>query len=165
MEVSAVPKPWELREETPAEPAAGCGDARERDHAHAPAREGDTPGGEVATHPTARLTEVTQRGTLTPRELTGVWMREAKESGTAAVDGGVFKTRPPSLRDMHTRIVRAEWAGGIPALRVAGQIDGWLGLILNAVAYAFAWVVRRPVRRWIFTLVVVFTIVIPVLTT
>lgn len=75
-----------------------------------------------------------------------VWVSEAKESAEAALDGSVWRARPPSLRDIHTRAQRADWAGDVPALRTAGQGFGYVSLAITAVGYALLWLARRPSR-------------------
>lgn len=87
-----------------------------------------------------------------------VWASEAKESAEAAIDGSVWRNRPPSLRDIHTRAQRAEWAGDIPALRAAGQWFGYVSLAITAVGYALLWVARRPSRLALSTAIAVLIV-------
>lgn len=166
--------PWKTPKQTPDEPADRVPDRRPEPEPapdRAPARETANRGaeevsGEVLAFPTADAAEAAeaaerdeQPGLLVrARGLAGRWYADARETGTAALDGSVYRSRPPALRDMHARITRAEWAGDVPALRVAGQVAGWIGLVLNAVLYTAAWVLRRPLRWLVTALVTVIVI-------
>lgn len=85
------------------------------------------------------------------RKAAEVWGSEAKETAEAALDGSVWRARPPSLRDIHTRAHRAEWAGENSALRKAGQWFGHVSLVITAVGYALLWLARRPSRLAVAT--------------
>lgn len=158
--------PWKSPKPAPDEPAGrapNCRPEPEPAHDRAPARETADRGaeeapGEVVAFPGAESVEAAesdeQPGLLgRARGLAASWYVEARETGAAALGGSVYRSRPPALRDMHARITRAEWAGDIPVLQVAGQVAGWIGLVLNAVLYTAAWVLRRPLR-WIVTALV-----------
>lgn len=98
------------------------------------------------------------RRAVRARELLMAWAGEAYHSGRAALDGSVWRTRPAALRDLHARIERAEWAGGIEALRLAGQGYGYLALVIVAGLYALAEVIKRPSRLAIAALIVLITV-------
>lgn len=85
------------------------------------------------------------------RKAAEVWGSEAKETAESALDGSVWRARPPSLRDIHTRAQRAEWAGDNSALRTAGQWFGHVSLVITAVGYALLWLARRPSRLVVAT--------------
>lgn len=160
----AIPSPWATDPKSPetAENASNWPPERERDHAGAGGYSTDSDestdeqSGEVLQFPGASR-EVAQRdqpGTLV--RLSGaasVWASEARESLTASIDGSVWRARPPSLRDIHARAQRAEWAGDIPALRAAGQWFGWVSLVITAVGYALLWLARRPSRLLLTTVI------------
>ncbi len=96
------------------------------------------------------------------RSAATAWAGEARESVTAAVDGSVWRARPPALRDIHARLERAEWAGDIPALRVVGQGFGYLSLALTAVGYGLLWIARRPSRLLLTVLITVLVVVLAI---
>lgn len=109
---------------------------------------------------------------ITPSDQTGdsagwksavsVWVREAQETGRAALDGSVWRSRPPSLRDIHARVVRAEWAGGLRALYLPGLVFGYLSLLITALGYALLWITRRPSRLAITALITVLVVVLAI---
>ncbi|MQA14678.1 MAG: hypothetical protein GEV09_11035 [Pseudonocardiaceae bacterium] len=109
------------------------------------------------TAPCARAeprTLVARAGVVSTR-----WAAEARDSGRAALDGSVWRSRPAALRDVRARIARAEWAGDLDALRVAGQLYGYyVALPLVAGLYALAELVKRPSRVAIAVLVVLMTV-------
>lgn len=176
-----IPDPWDS-------PDPGCAQESESDstrppaheHAHARARETATKpsdtaehGGEVVPFPGADRPENTDGDRAAEIELTdeapsaatsrwrsaaATWVTEARETATAAVDGSVWRARPPSLRDLHTRARRAEWAGDIPALRAAGQWFGYASLAITAVGYALLWIARRPSRLVLTALITVLVV-------
>lgn len=141
----ALRVPWEsprlpddAPEDDPKAPAPAPAPAR--------AREGGD-GGELLAFPGSDVAQGDDAGGLVRvRAAGGTWLSEASQTAGAALDGSVFRSRPPALRDMHARVSRAEWAGDIGALRIAGQALGWVGLVLNTVLYGAAWATRRPVR-------------------
>lgn len=147
--------PWENSEPAPEDPpeeapiAGASARAREDGAEEAPhpaAETGREGSGELLAFPRAEATVREKRALRRARGLAGVWLGEAYETGQAGLDGSVCRARPPALRDMHARIVRAEWAGEVPALRIAGQAVGAVCLVVNALLYALAWATRRPVR-------------------
>lgn len=75
-----------------------------------------------------------------------VWWNEASETATRAVDGSVWRSRAPALRDSHERLKRAEWAGGLPLLRWAGWVYGYPALAVRAVLLAVSWLLDHPSR-------------------
>lgn len=149
-----IAHPNEPAPQTPTDPVErGPTRPHEHEHDRAPARSrarareepGSRPSGEVVTFPGASL-PVTRGDHAGMRELVTVWTGEAAQTAHAAIDGSVWRARPPSLRDMTARTTRAEWAGGWPALRVAGQVYGHVATVAVAGLYAVAWVIRRPLR-------------------
>ena len=117
---------------------------------HAPPDTAPSAEAEPVQHPAA--------GVARARDLAAAWAAEAYHSGRAALDGSVWRTRPAALRDLHARIERAEWAGGIEALRLAGQGYGYVALVLVAGLYALAEVIKRPSRLAIAVLIVLIAV-------
>lgn len=183
----AIPDPWEETEHDTANPPAAAsnrGREREPERDRARAREDredsaaggeESEGGEVLPFPGERQAVNTPSDRIEPREPEGeaaptsvaklrtaisAWSAEAGETARAALDGSVWRARPPSLRDIHTRARRAEWSGGVPALRTAGQWFGWVSLVITAVGYALLWLARRPSRLVLTTAVVVLVVVL-----
>src|SRR5699024_1083179 len=144
--------PYENPATTPAEPLEeGPRRAPAPEPAPAPARGAVEPGsGEIVPFPGAEAAEVTERNPdeapTRTRAAVSVWFTEAGNTARAAVDGSVWRARPPALRDIHARITRAEWAGDIPALRIAGQAFGYAALVMTAAGYGLLWVLSRPLR-------------------
>ncbi|MCI2421540.1 hypothetical protein MOQ72_29305 [Saccharopolyspora sp. K220] len=101
-------------------------------------------------------------GTPQWRAAVSVWIREAQESGRAAIDGSVWRARPPSLRDIHARVERAEWAGGLRWLVLPGMAFGYLSLLITALGYAVLWIARRPSRLAIATAITVVIVVLAI---
>src|SRR2546422_10624053 len=91
------------------------------------------PGGEVATPPAAWAAA---QG----------WWADARQSATRAVDGSILRARPPAIRDSWVRLQRAEWAGGITALRWAGWIYGAPAQVVRAVLMVVIWLLDHPSR-------------------
>lgn len=174
-----IPKPWDKPQHAPAGPPdedpnwvseSESERVSERAHAREAGRPGggDTVDGQVLPFPDTG-TEVAQRdagaeleATRTPaltraHDLGGRWWAEAAETGTAALDGAVWRARPPALRDIHARVVRAEWAGDVPALRVAGRVYGHVAMAGVALLYGAAWLLARPARLAIAALTVLIT--------
>lgn len=89
------------------------------------------------------------------KEAASVWVREAHESGRAAIDGSVWRSRPPSLRDIHARVQRAEWAAGLRWLVIPGIAFGYVSLLITALGYAVLWIARRPSRTAVATAIAI----------
>lgn len=79
-------------------------------------------------------------------EAARAWWAEASATAGRAVDGSVWRARPPALRDSHVRLQRAEWSGGLPALRWAGWIYGYPALAVRAVLMGVIWLLDHPTR-------------------
>lgn len=92
------------------------------------------------------------------KSAVSVWVREAGESGRAAIDGSVWRSRPPSLRDIHARVERAEWAAGLRWLAVPGIAFGYVSLAITALGYAVLWIARRPSRLVVATAITVLIV-------
>ncbi|RCW45139.1 hypothetical protein DFQ14_103103 [Halopolyspora algeriensis] len=170
-----IPDPW-------ADPDSTRAPAHEHAHAHAreavpqPTESADT-AGEVVPFPgitTSQDTDSDSTGQMAPTEqvplakrsgwnsAAAVWAVEARETAAAAMDGSVWRARPPSLRDLHARVQRAEWAGDIPALRAVGQWFGYLSLAITAIGYALLWIARRPFRLVLTVLITVLVVVLAI---
>lgn len=148
-----IAKPDETGSQAWAEPSNG-GPTRPPEPAPAPerARAGaredrpeDRSPGEVVTFPGASL-PATRGDRAGARQLVTVWTADAADTARAAFDGSAWRARPPSLRDLTARTTRAEWAGGWPVLRRAGQAYGHAAMVAVAALYAAGWVIRRPLR-------------------
>ncbi|SDP96716.1 hypothetical protein SAMN04487905_12127 [Actinopolyspora xinjiangensis] len=181
-----IPDPWESPDSAtanPSEEGPDRGREREPERDRARAREepaeqdAETEGGEVLPFPSDRQGSNTTSSRVEPhsyggrpahvsvvklRKAAAAWTSEAGSSARAALDGSVWRARPPSLRDIHTRARRAEWSGDIPALRAAGQWFGWVSLVITAVGYALLWLARRPSRLLLTTAVAVLITVLAV---
>lgn len=128
-------------------------DERERDHTrtHTRARDDNTatpgePGGsgEIVPFPGA---ELVPQGPPAALVAAKAWLSEAGDTAVRAVDGSVYSARPPSFRDSITRLQRAEWSGGIPALRWAGWIYGYpIQILIRAPLLALLWLLDHPSR-------------------
>ena len=149
----AIPSPWEsvTTESESESPEAGGLWApereRERERAHAGA------GDYTEDHEAATDAEVVQfPNTSTDvavrdqpglpaklRDASTVWMRDAAQHTREVFDGSVYTVRPPSVRDRVERWRRAEWAGGIDSLRVAGKVAGAVPLALDLLVDAVRW--------------------------
>lgn len=169
-----IPDPWTEPESTSAQQSnPDSTRAPAHEHAHAHAREAATEStesvetaGEVVAFPGTVAAPAADSDVTAPRNgfkaVVAVWATEARESATAAADGSVWRARPPSLRDIHTRTLRAEWAGDIPALRTAGRCFGYVSLTLTALGYALLWVARRPSRLVLTVLITVLVVVLAI---
>lgn len=96
-------------------------------------------------------------GALVPAALTDVarvWWAEAVATAGRAVDGSVWRARPPALRDSHVRLQRAEWSGGLPVLRWAGWIYGYPALAVRAVLMGVIWLLDHPTRLIVLAVVI-----------
>lgn len=111
--------------------------------------------GEVVPFPGAHVTEPAVEpggesgGELVPAALTEAaraWWAEAAETVHQALDGSVWRARPPALRDSAVRLQRAEWSGGLPLLRWAGWIYGYPALAVRAVLMGVIWLLDHPTR-------------------
>lgn len=132
------PEPDENTQQGQSEPDPAAGDADT----------GSDTSAEIVPLPTAQPAETHDRSPARQQlpNVARAWYVEGRDTAKASLDGSVWRERPPSLRDMHARIDRAEWSGDIPALRAAGQAFGYLSLALTAAGYSALWVVRRPLR-------------------
>lgn len=86
------------------------------------------------------------RATPRPPAVVQVWIREAKDTAGRAVDGSVYRARPPALRDSFERLRRAEWAGGNPVLLWVGRIYGAIALVIRAGLLGVCWLLDHPTR-------------------
>ncbi|MGI5208959.1 hypothetical protein ACQEU6_46275 [Spirillospora sp. CA-108201] len=115
---------------------------------------GGGPGGEVVPlfpkdQDAAEPGEGPGRGELVPAalaEAAQVWWAEASTTVSQALDGSVYRARPPALRDSAVRLQRAEWSGGMPLLRWAGWIYGYPALAVRAVLMCALWLLDHPTR-------------------
>lgn len=166
----AIPDPWSDPQETSDSNENATNRAREseRDHAGAGGYSDDaaeSTGDNLVQFPgTSNEVAVRDEPGVLARlgAASKVWLAEVRETGTGALDGSVWRSRPPSLRDIHTRAQRAEWAGGIEPLRVVGQAFGFVSLLLTAAGYALLWVARRPARLLLTTAIAVVIVVLAV---
>lgn len=104
------------------------------------------PGDPAAPTP---VTGVKAPGGLVPASLSPAvraWWDEASQTAGRALDGSVWRARPPALRDSAVRLQRAEWAGGLPALRWAGWVYGYPALAVRAVLMGVIWLLDHPTR-------------------
>ncbi|MBA8825307.1 hypothetical protein FHX42_002658 [Saccharopolyspora lacisalsi] len=180
-----IPDPWSTSGKESAEsPQSAPNGAREhepeRDRARAREASPGPPGadgsGEVVPFPGTTSEQNTDSGSSKElrstedssetakgwRAAATVWAAEARETATRVVDGSVWRSRPPALRDIHIRAQRAEWAGDIPALRTAGVWFGYVSLALTAAGYGVLWVVGRPARLAVAALITVLIVVFAV---
>lgn len=165
-----IPNPWTEADE-PAEAVESESNwARERERDRAGAREYRSDEEQSSPDNLVRFpgatTEVVQRSRPGAVSKLGdaakTWGREARETSTAAIDGSVWRARPPALRDMHVRVQRADWAAGIKPLYVAGLVFGYLSLLVTAVGYGLLWVARRPARLLLATAITVLIVVLAI---
>lgn len=159
----ALTRPGPILETTPSAPDEGshCPPVP----VPVPARVGDAGGGQVLAFPGAAVAPaVAAPAEVVPasrpgvaaraRVVSGRWAAEAATTARAALDGSVWRSRPAALRDTHARVQRGEWAGDSAALLLAGQVYGYLALVLVALLYAAAEVVKRPLRLLVLALIV-----------
>ncbi|MEV3927035.1 hypothetical protein [Actinomadura coerulea] len=108
------------------------------------------PGGEVVPlFPGAGADAASGRGELVPAalaEAARVWWAEVSVTVHQALDGSVYRARPPALRDSAVRLQRTEWSGGMPLLRWAGWIYGYPALAVRAVLMGALWLLDHPTR-------------------
>ncbi len=107
--------------------------------------------GEVVPFPGAHVQPdtVSSAGEVVPAALTEAaraWWAEAAATGRQALDGSVWRARPPALRDSAARLQRAEWSGGLPLLRWAGWVYGYPALAVRAVLMGVIWLLDHPTR-------------------
>lgn len=162
----AIPTPWDEREKSSEGSENGPNGARERARDHAGARGyTDTPTdsseGRVVRFPGSGA-EVTTRNRSGLSSAVSVWASEATRSAVAAVDGSVWRARPPALRDIHARMTRGEWAGGNQPLYLAGLVFGYVSLVATALGYALLWVASRPSRTAVAVLITVLVVVLAI---
>lgn len=162
----AIPDPYEHSEQEQQTAAAPPNRAPEHEPAPERARgynAADTEEGQAKVVPLRdnqpQNTESDQNSRIASlRKAAAVWGSEAKETAETAFDGSAWRARPPSLRDIHTRAQRAEWAGDISALRNAGQWFGYVSVAITAVGYALLWLARRPSRLAVTTAIAVLIV-------
>ncbi|RFU39110.1 hypothetical protein DZF91_24140 [Actinomadura logoneensis] len=112
-----------------------------------PADADDQAAGQVVPFPGAGPVVVAEPGAaLVLRETAREWLAEAGQTAAHAVDGTVWRARPPALRDSAARLQRAEWSGGVPLLRWLGWIYGYPALGARAVLLGLAWLLDHPSR-------------------
>lgn len=133
----------------------GQGPARDDTPADAPtAAEGpsaaeEQSGGAVLPFPSGQVVAEPDGDGPASTALAGaaqVWWAEASATARQALDGSVWRARPPALRDSAVRLQRAEWSGGLPALRWAGWIYGYPALAVRAALMGLLWLLDHPTR-------------------
>lgn len=109
----------------------------------------DDAGGQVVPFPGAQVDARPAGRELVPAALADAaraWWAEASATARRALDGSVYRARPPALRDSAVRLQRAEWSGGLPVLRWAGWIYGYPALAVRAVLMGVLWLLDHPTR-------------------
>lgn len=177
----AIPTPWESSE-TPSEAPnldPNWGRERERDRAGArdyTADEDFATEGNVKWGPWPATADTDgdqpQQAEIVVRPDPGVlvklgdaskiWGVEAWDTAKRGLDKTVWTERPASLRDMHVRLQRAEWAGDVKVIRQVGTALGYMCLVLTAVGRGALWPLARPARLLITTAIAVLIVVLAI---